>query len=211
MSQNDEGDIPDNLSANEHFQSVVERAISRRGFLRMGVGASIAAFLGGATASELTDRHPADHGTGTPGRRDRDRFGFSPVASSRGDAVLVPPGYRAEVLAPWGAALFVDSPAWQDDGTNTGADQARQVGDNHDGMHFFPLDGQAGNEGLLVVNHEYTNYEYLFGAAYLTAWTADKVLKAQNAHGISVLHIRRRKRRWDIVQCSRYNRRLTGN
>jgi secreted PhoX family phosphatase len=61
------------------------------------------------------------------------------------------------VLIPWGAALFANSPAWKDDGSNKGAEQAAQIGDNHDGMHFFPLDGQSNTEGLLVLNHEYNN------------------------------------------------------
>ena len=38
-------DFPTNLSANEHFQSVVERAFSRRGFLKSGLGLGAAAFL----------------------------------------------------------------------------------------------------------------------------------------------------------------------
>jgi secreted PhoX family phosphatase len=214
MSTHDYDDIPTNLSANDHFQSIVERTISRRGFLKFGAGLGAVTFLGGAlTACNGSDSpsNSPDPNTPTPAEPET-LLGFQAVSASSADAVLVPTGYRADVLAPWGAALFANSPAWKDDGTNTGADQARQVGDNHDGMHFFPMNGDSNTEGLLVVNHEYCNYEYLFGAEGMEPWTLDKVRKAQNAHGISVLHIRKGDNgRWDVVTDSSYNRRITGN
>src|SRR3546814_20680480 len=43
----DSEDIPTNTSANEHFQAVVERAYSLRGFLKSCLGLSAAMFLGG--------------------------------------------------------------------------------------------------------------------------------------------------------------------
>ena len=45
MSQFDLDDLPSNLSDNEHFQSVVDRVVSRRGFLKSGLGLGAAAFL----------------------------------------------------------------------------------------------------------------------------------------------------------------------
>lgn len=204
MSKFDLDDLPDNLSANEHFQEVVQRTVSRRGFLKSGLDLGAAAFLAGPLA--------ACGGSGIPsGPKKAPKIGFAPVATSSADTIVVPQGYRAQVFAAWGEALFADSPAWRPDGTNTGDDQARQIGDNHDGMHFFPLHGESSKEGLLVMNHEYTNYEYLFGAEFMTPWTADKALKAQNAHGASVLHVRQRKGKWEIVRDSKYNRRITGN
>lgn len=206
-------DLPTNLSANEHFQAVVERVVSRRGFLKIGAGVSAAAFLGGllsacgGSSSGDTPRTPPSAG--------ELRLGFTAIPANSGNAITVPEGYVAHVLAPWGGALFADSPAWRDDGTNTGDDQARQVGDNHDGMHFFPIDGQSSEEGLLVVNHEYTNYEYLFGAEGEdggVGWTLDKVRKAQHAHGVSVIHIRKNAAgRWEQVLDSPYNRRIHAN
>lgn len=204
--QPDDDGVAVNASGNEHFAVVAGRAISRRGFLKLGAGAGVALFLGGACGA-LANGAAAQ---APDSARRGGEIGFAPVRVGGGDAVVVPRGYRADVLAPWGAALFADSPAWKDDGTNTGADQARQVGDNHDGMQFFPLPGRdAAAEGLLIVNHEFANYEYLFGAGFMKPWTADKVLKAQNAHGVSVLHIRRRNGRWEIDRTSRLNRRLT--
>jgi secreted PhoX family phosphatase len=213
MSQFDLDDLPSNLSDNEHFQSVVDRVVSRRGFLKSGLGLGAAAFLAvPLTAQAATHAHQhMGAGYGNNGPRTAPKIGFAPVATSSGDAIVVPSGYSAQTFAPWGDALFPDSPMWKPDGTNTGADQARQIGDNHDGMHFFPLNGKSSKEGLLVMNHEYCNYEYLFGAEFMEPWTADKVLKAQNAHGASVIHIRQHRNKWEIVLNSKYNRRITGN
>lgn len=38
MSKFDLDDLPDNLSDNEHFQEVVQRTVSRRGFMKSGLG-----------------------------------------------------------------------------------------------------------------------------------------------------------------------------
>ena len=212
MSHFDQDDLPSNLSDNEHFQQIVDRTVSRRGFLKSGLGLGAAAFLAAplvAQAGKHAHQH-MDHGRGH-GPKKAPRIGFTPIGTSSADTIVVPEGYQAQIFARWGDPLFADSPAWRPDGTNTGADQARQIGDNHDGMHFFPLNGKSAKEGLLVMNHEYTNYEYLFGAEFMTPWTADKVLKAQNAHGASVLHVRQHKGKWDIVRNSKYNRRITGN
>ncbi len=205
MSKPGREECSDNLSANEDFQEVVARAVTRRGFLKSGAGLGAAAFLAGPIAAFAK----ADH---MPMKAKKAlKIGFAPVATASGDSVVVPPGYRTQVFARWGEALFADSPAWRPDAGNTGEEQARQIGDNHDGMHFFPLHRHSSKEGLLVMNHEYTNYEYLFGQEYLEPWTADKVLKAQNAHGLSVLHVAERHGKWEIVTGSRFNRRVTGN
>src|SRR5690606_6949607 len=106
---------------------------------------------------------------------------------------VVPAGYRHHVFCRWGDPLFSNSPAWRPDASNDGAAQALQFGDNHDGMHFFPLNDGDSTEGLLVMNHEYFNPEYFFtpdvepGGAN---WSLDNVRKGQHAHGIAVAHVR---------------------
>lgn len=209
MSQFDPEDLPANLSNNEHFQSVIERVISRRRFLKIGAGISAAAFLGGAlSACGGTSSSGAADGDGTPGSPGQPLLGFSPVGKYTGDKVVVPAGYSAAVLAPWGTPLFSTTNPYRDDAANTAADQAEQVGDNHDGMHYFPLNGSS-EEGLLVMNHEYHESTlYADGAPK----TADDCRKSQHAHGVSVLHIKKGANgRWDIVTDSAYNRRIHGN
>ena len=127
MSQFDLDDLPSNLSDNEHFQHVVDRVVSRRGFLKSGLGLGAAAFLAAPLAAHAA-QHAHQHmaaGYGNNGPRTAPKIGFAQVAASSGDAIVVPEGYSAQIFAPWGDALFADSPMWKPDGTNTGADQAK--------------------------------------------------------------------------------------
>ncbi len=124
----------------------------------------------------------------------------------------VAPGYSAKVLAPWGTPLVDGAANFKGDGSEDAAAQALQVGDNHDGIHFFALDGKS-HEGLLVMNHEYCTvnektgaYTWLFGRKGADAqkkWSKDHVHKSMNAHGVSVIHIQKNaKGQWDIVKGS---------
>jgi len=205
--QFDSEDLPTNTSTNPHFQSIVERAVSRRGFLKMGSGAAAASFLAGPLAGCAS----LDPSAGP-------LLGFKSVSASTADTVVVAEGYSATPFVPWGTPLFSSGAGahWKGDGSESAAEQARQVGDNHDGMHFFPLDGHASTEGLLVMNHEYTTplkgglYLTLFGLPAAPANTLDRVNKAINAWGCSVIHIRKNASgQWAVVLDSPYNRRIT--
>lgn len=208
----DTDNMPSNLSSNEAFQSVIERARQRRGFLKSGLGLSAALFLAGplsALAKANTLSAPGDDAVSS-------LLGFTAVSASTDDALTIAPGYSATVLVPWGTPLAKDVSPWKPDGTDDAAAQAGQVGDNHDGIHFFAIDGNSGG-GLLVINHEYTTlfkegYRWLFGPDGTHPWTADKALKAMNAHGVSVIHIARNNGgKWEVVQGSKYNRRITAS
>jgi hypothetical protein len=80
----DSEDLPTNISQNEHFQSVVNRAVGRRGFLKFGSGAAVAAFLAGPLAG--------CGGTDTPAAS---LLGFKAVAANGLDTVTVAEGYTA--------------------------------------------------------------------------------------------------------------------
>ena len=111
------------------------------------------------------------------------------------------------MLNRWGDPLFAGAPAFKADASNGGADQARQIGYNHDGMHFFPIDGTdsatgSSVEGLMVTNHEYTTPEYFYPVGVVPGnaqWNLDWVRKSQHAHGVSVLHIRLNNGKWEPV------------
>ena len=208
----DSEDISTNLSANPEFQTVVDRAVSRRGFLRSGTGLTAAMFLGlgGGLAGCATS---ASHSSGKP------LMGFKAIPISTSDSLQIAPGYTASVLAPWGTALIAGAPNFKGDGSEDAATQALQVGDNHDGIHFFALNGKN-DEGLLVMNHEYCTvdektgaYVWLFGskgADVRKTWSKDNVHKSMNAHGVSVIHIQKNaKGQWDLVKGSAYHRRIT--
>src|SRR5690606_19456383 len=168
----DSEDLPTNASENEHFQVVVDRAYSRRGFLKSGIGLSAALFLAGPLAVY------ADSNDTSSDEQPSSLLGFKAIPISTDDTIKIAAGYTASVFAPWGTPLFADAPAWKADGSDDAAAQARQVGDNHDGIHFFPINDSS-TEGLLVMNHEYTtaekgDYIWLFGAGGSKPWTAEK-------------------------------------
>ena len=134
-------------------------------------------------------------------------IGFKPVPVSRADSIAVPEGYSAQVIAPWGEPVGIPGamPAWRPDAGNSAADQALQMGMHHDGMHFFPLgaggSAAASRRGLLVMNHEYTD-DGLLHPGGLADWSAEKVRKAQAAHGVSVIEVKRKGGQVEIVRPS---------
>jgi secreted PhoX family phosphatase len=203
----DSEDRSSNPSANRAFSSVLATRISRRALLRGGAMAATAGFL--VTAGE-EPAGAASRGSATAadaGRSPAGLLGFTAVAANADDALTLPPGYRAEVIVPWGTPIRSTGPAWRPDGTNTAADQALQVGMQHDGMHFFPR-GAGNRRGVLVINHEYTDRTLLHadGDEVMTREKSDKTLAAL---GVSVLEIASDNGRWRLID-SPLNRRING-
>jgi secreted PhoX family phosphatase len=190
-----------NTSQNQSMSDVI--ALSRRSVLSGGIGAGAVAFLGG-TATMLETAPVAAQVASTSA------LGFTAVPVSDADTFVVPAGYTAQVLIPWGTPILSTGPAWKKDGSNTTAEQEVQLGMNHDGIHYFPLmSGPEGQQGLLVLNHEYVDPNLLYpdGA---TVMTQDKVNKALAAHGVTVVKVGLVNGTWQRLDSS-YNRRITGN
>jgi hypothetical protein len=182
----------------QEFDRVVERAISRRGFLggvlAFGSGAAVmgTAMLKGTTAMAAQTT----------------RFAFEQIAAQTDSTVHVPAGYSWKVLTSWGDALFSDAPAF--DAANgiptAGAD--RVFGENTDGMELFNIGGKE----VLVVNSEYTNNQInLVGVTDGIPASADDVLRLQNFQGVSVMEIAEGAGGWAVVKDSAFNRRITHN
>ncbi|MBL8660265.1 MAG: PhoX family phosphatase [Rhodospirillales bacterium] len=205
-----------NAGDSRTFAEVLTARASRRDVLAGGLAAAVTAVFApppGARAATGADRV----GGVEPRAEPSGLLGFKPVTTGEADTVVVPEGYRVDVLAPWGTALDGGGAFSQE---ATGAEQGRQVGSHHDGMHFFPLHGSS-TEGLLVVNHEYVEPRFLH-AAYAGkpfdgetvivtdgARDADEVLKEMNAHGVSVLRIGRGSDGKWSVRPDPLNRRIT--
>ncbi len=210
MTHIDPDDTASNLSGNTHFNDIVEAARSRRGFLKAGLAVGAVGFLGGALAAcgGGDDDPVAPAPAPAPVM-----LGFAAVAANSLDTITVPTGYRSAVFCRWGDPLFTNSPAWRGDASEDSEAQRLQFGDNHDGMHFFPIGGSS-TEGLLVMNHEYINEEYFFTPAVrsgATPWSLEQVRKGQHAHGVSVAHVRLQNGNWQVVIPSAYNRRIHVN
>jgi secreted PhoX family phosphatase len=187
-----------NESPNPPFEDVLARRLSRRGILTGGL---VTAGLG--LAGPLA--RPRRAGAQTPAL-----LGFRGIPPSRADAVVVAPGYTAEVLYAWGDPIS-NGPTFRPDASNSWEEQAVQAGMHHDGIHYFPLPaGRASsNHGLLAMNHEYTD-DGLLHPGGMQPWTAEKVRKAQASHGVSVIEVRASGSRWEVVRPSSYARRVTG-
>jgi uncharacterized protein len=211
----DTDDIPSSPTTNPHLDDLISARVSRRQLLGGAAGLTVAGFLGGSLLSDSVEAagRPAPWGS----RPGRPLMGFTEVPVSDADEIVVPPGYTAQVLIPWGTPL-VNGVEWKPDASNSSVEQAQQVGFNHDGMHYFPLGrGAAGNRsGLLVLNHEYTDANQIYTAAQGSTITSDgagseKVAKALAGHGVTVVEVQQLSDgSWTHVVGSPYNRRITG-
>ena len=182
----------------QEFDRVVERAISRRGFLggalAFGSGAAVmgTAFLKGSTAMA----------------QQTSRFAFEQLAPQTDGAVHVPQGYSWKTLVRWGDALFSDAPEFDPvQGVPTeGSD--RVFGENTDGMELFNVGGRE----ILVINSEYTNNDINLPSEQDGLPTsAGDVLRLQNLQGVSVIEIAEGEDGWSVVVDSPFNRRITHN
>jgi hypothetical protein len=199
-----------NTSGNRPFASVLEARCARRAVLQGGVAAMAFGFVGAARAQEVDETLDWDW----RGRGRRARLGFAAIPQSTADTVEVPAGYAPTPFARWGEPIVAPYPAYLDGGFNTGADQEKQIGMNHDGMHYFPLHQWGGRKerGLLVMNHEYIDTLYIHPNGATVAGgvriVEDEVRKEIAAHGVSVIEIEKSGGQWSIVR-GRYNRRIT--
>jgi len=139
------------------------------------------------------------------------RLGFAAVPVTNADTLVVPKGYVAQVIAAWGEPVGVAGavPAWRGDAGESAQEQALQMGMHHDGIHYYPLPGSS-PRGLLAMNHEYAD-DGLLHPDGLATWSAEKVRKAQAAHGVSVIEVVRQGDRWEMVRPSRHARRITAS
>ena len=182
-----------NCSSNQSIHEVIET--SKRAFLKSGVVVSLASVMAPLAGCAVLSGP-------------QKKLGFKPIPVGMGDKLVVPEGYTAMPLAPWGEPVGIAGrmPAFKMDGSNTSEDQAVQMGMHHDGLAFFPLQGST--RGLLAINHEYTD-DGLLHVGGFNQMNPEKVRKAQNAHGLSVIEVEMKNGRWDMVRPSPYARRVT--
>ncbi|MGL6222259.1 MAG: PhoX family protein, partial [Steroidobacteraceae bacterium] len=205
----DTDDIGSNQSANPHLADMIEVRIKRRSFLGGSLAVAATGFFGGSALASTGLRNGLARGLPP-------QLGFAEGPTSLADTIVVPPGYTYHVLAPWGTPLLPGAVPFRENASDTAAEQALQVGFNHDGMHYFPLPKFGNSRGLLVLNHEYTDASQIYTAAQGSTITNDaagreKVAKALAAHGVSVIAVERLSDgTWEVVAGETHNRRVTG-
>jgi secreted PhoX family phosphatase len=180
------------------FDRVVERAISRRGFIGgvLAFGSGAAAMSYGLLGSTSAIAQTAS------------RFPFTPIAAQTDGTIHVPEGYSWNVLAKWGDPLMSEAEGYDvaDGGPVENSDKV--FGENTDGMETFDFRGRQ----LIAINHEYTNNDINLPAAQEeTPANADDVMKLQNLQGVTVMEIAEGDDGWSVVVDSPFNRRITHN
>jgi secreted PhoX family phosphatase len=183
------------------FDQIINSQVSRRNLLKTGGALGASGFLAGtsAFAANITQATTL--------------MGFSQVAMSTEDTVVLPEGYQHEVLVAWGDPIVKRGAKFSV--TNTAEDQLTQFGDNTDGMSLFHLTDKHGglddSRAVMAVNSEYINKKFMHTHKG-DALTADDVKKEIAGHGVNVFEVERnRKGQWRVDKKSKFNRRLHGH
>lgn len=180
------------------FDDVVERAISRRGFLGGAVAFGSGAAVMGTSMLKGT----------TAMASQTDRFAFVQLPMQTDGTVHVPEGYSWDVLVRWGDPLFSDAPAFDAAKGVPVAGSDRVFGENTDGMELYHIDGHE----VIAVNSEYANRKInLPHAEDGVPTSADDVTLLQNLQGVTVFELAQGDDGWSVVVDSPFNRRITHN
>jgi secreted PhoX family phosphatase len=181
------------------FDRVVERAISRRGFLAgvlaFGSGAAVmgTGVLGAATTAKA---------------QQTSRFAFEAIPTATDGTVHVPQGYGWKTLVRWGDPLFSGVSELDQETGGSVADSDKVFGENTDGMELFLI----GDRQVIAINQEYANRKVnLPQAPDGVPRDAADVLKLQNLQGVAVMEIAEGENGWEVVLDSPFNRRITHN
>jgi secreted PhoX family phosphatase len=198
LSWDDFDEMRDPRADTNGFDAVVERAVSRRGFLGGALAfGSGAAVMGTGLLSSTTAAKAEGHM----------KFAFKPIGIATDDLIHVPEGYESNVLVRWGDALWSEAKGAFTHENGVSVEMSDKVfGENTDGMELFEVDGKM----LIAVNSEYVNPKVnLPAAAEGTPRMADEVTILKNLQGVTVMEVEQADQGFNIVVDSTYNRRIT--
>lgn len=175
----------------------MSKPMDRRTFLSyMGTGAAALAAAsaglgtleGKASAASAT----ADHLFGF--KTNKVSGYFEPIQPSKEDQLILPKGYRYDVVAAYGDVI-------------NGSGET--FGQGADYNAFFPIEG-SNTRGLLVTNHEYTNI-FSLGPVKDGKMTAEQIRLDLYNQGMSVTEVFQDKDgSWKLDKTSKYARRING-
>jgi hypothetical protein len=196
-------DLPERAGG-ESFEDVLARRMSRRGAIKSAVVATGVVALGGGMFQPSAAAAPVDQPSSS--------IRFQPIRPDTSDQVTVSPGYESRVLIRWGDPLFRDTPI-MDITRQSAAQQERQFGFNCDFVAYMPLPrgSTSATQGLLFVNHEYTDGLTMFPGYDVKLPSESQVNIELAAHGASVVRVHRDPLgAWWYDSASELNRRITG-
>ena len=124
------------------------------------------------------------------------RLPFTPIEPTGEDDVVLPEGFKYDILRKWGDDVAGDDAPY---------------GYNNDFVAYFPIDalegGQNSQDGILWVNHEYPDpkwvSEYQDGDK-----TPEQIDQEKASVGGSIFRVRRQGDTWSFVEDDQYNRRI---
>ncbi|OEH93283.1 PhoX family protein [Bacillus solimangrovi] len=119
---------------------------------------------------------------------------FKPIAPSAKDDVVLPSGYKYDVVVAYGDVI------------NKNGDT---FGFNSDYTCYFPINDSS-QEGLLWVNHEYTSQLFVQGAKKNDKYTNKQIEKILYNQGGSVIKVHYVDGKWKMDTTSKYARRISG-
>lgn len=195
LSWDEFDELRDPRPAETEFDRVVERALSRRGFLggALAFGSAAAVFgLGGARAASAGGASP---------------FPFTPIGIATDFDVHVPKGYQWRPVVKWGQPLFAEARDAFSPETGVPVEMSDKVfGENTDGMELFVVDGKE----ILAVNSEYANPDInLPAASEGVPQQADEVRLLKNMQGVTILELNKTPDGYEVVMDSPLTRRIT--
>lgn len=220
LIQDEQENLPSNLSGNRPFAEVLKSHISRRTVMKGSLAMAATSFLApSALAKNLNSTLKGDNSK-------KELVGFEPVkiadASLDSSVPHISEDYKYQVLIPWGTPIepniteeYVGDPS-----TRPSAKQAaRQIGIGHDGIWFFPEDSQyarykgngyqlSSKKGMICINHEFGSTSHVLGKS--APENLEDVRVMQNVHGVSVVAVETDDGWWDVTS-SPNSRRITVN
>ncbi len=203
--KNEDDSNPSNSTVNQTFSDVAATRFSRRAALTGLLATTALTAAGGLVPSRARAATVESSLT------------FAEIPHAMDDKLHVAEGYDAQVLLRWGDKVAADAPDF-DPAKQSAASQAKQFGYNCDFIAYMPLPAGSTNSenGLLFVNHEYTDPHVMFPGfaddkAAAEGTTADSAAIELEAHGASVVEIKKESGAWKVVDGSSYNRRITLN
>ena len=124
---------------------------------------------------------------------------FRPIEPSDADELVLPEGYRYDIVRKWGDEVAPGTP----------------YGYNNDFVAYFPIDvldgGDSSEDGLLWVNHEYPDAKWV--SDYRdpdseTKKTPEQIALEKTSVGGSVFRVRKEGDRWAFAEDDQYKRRV---
>ena len=197
---------PTNTSKERTLSDIIEARLSRRTTMK-GMAAFTAVSAFGASL----------FGRAAPAKAAKSTLTFKEIPHSipPPKGLQISPGYETQILMRWGDPVTGDAPKFDPNNQSVAA-QEKQWGFNNDFMAYMPLPlgSQNSEHGLLCVSFEYTGPHLMFPGYKTRKGAHAKVTKEQSdiemaAHGAGIIEIKHVGGKWQFVEGSRYNRRIS--